>query len=538
MKKSAIALAAVILLAGCDFAELIPGVTPPVDEVTSGSEEQQDVPSPSESLTDSPLEPEPEPEPLPVYGETEIGETVYEPTECSAIYEAEDGVLSGYAKVSSFREGYSGSGYVSGISLPDSGLTVQLKIDAPQHYNITVCAASDEPVEGVLYVDGMARGKLYISGSGSFESVKYENIYLTPDEAALSIQELSGECDVDFILLENSASVYAHDYSASGLLSNKLSSERTIKTYKYLCEMYGEAILSGQQCSQGTNNEIDAVARVTGRYPAIRFGELMGYSAGVDTGDIELAIEYDKLGGLVGYVWNWMQNGSCYLDKSGFKLENAVTSHEISKLSGDKLAELYESGGISGECLEIVKGIDLIAEQLKRLSDENIPVIFRPLPEAGNGEFWWSADKESYLWLYKLIYTRLTSYHMLDNIIWVWNAQDPDWYVGDEYCDIISLDIYDYSHGAWDNQSHINALLRISALSTDKPVAISECNVLVSPANAAKDDAYWLYASVWSGSYALNQELSLSEEYMSDAEWIMFYNCSEVLARDELVKIN
>ncbi len=536
MKKTLIIfVCAAVMLTGCDLVKYIPGVTPPVEDVTSESVGSQTQPLQSEDTTVS--IPEPEPEPLPVYGETEIGETAYDPTEYSAAYEAEDGLLTGYANVAAFREGYSGSGYVSGVSLPESGLTVQLKIEAPQHYNITVCAASDAPVEGVLYVDGLARGKLKISGSGRFEAVKYENIYLTPDEAALSIQELSGECDIDFILLESSSSVYKHDYSVPGKPSNMASSEMTVKTYKYLCEMYGEAILSGQQCTQGSNAEIDAVARVTGRYPAIRFGELMGYSAGVDTGDIELAIDYAKAGGLVGYVWNWMQNGSCYLDKSGFRLDAAVTAHEISKLSYEKLLELRESDGISAECLEIVKGIDLIAAQLKRLADEDIPVIFRPLPEAGNGEFWWSADKESYLWLYRLIYTRLTSYHMLNNIIWVWNAQETDWYVGDEYCDIISLDIYDFSHGSWDNQSHINALLRISGLSADKPVAISECNVLPSPANAAKDDAYWLYASVWSGDYALNKDSGLSEDYMSSAEWIMFYNCSEVLARDELVKI-
>ncbi len=533
-KAAAIALSAVILFTGCDFTHFIPGVTPPISDVTTDVSTTATEPPPT---TVEETTPPPMTEPLPVYGETEIGEVSYDPAECSEVYEAENASLTGYAKTASFREGYSGSGYVSGISLPDSTMTVQLKIKAPQHYNITVCAASDSPVEGVLYVDGLARGKLSISGNGKFEAVKYENIYLTPDEAVLSIQELSGECDIDFVLLESSSSVYQHDYSVSGRLSNIASSERTIKTYKYLCEMYGEAVLSGQQCSQGTNAEIDAVARVTGRYPAIRFGELMGYSEGLDTGDIELAIDYAKQGGLVGYVWNWMQNGSCYLEKSGFKLKNAVTTHEIAKLSADKLTELKTSGGISGECLEIVKGIDLVAAQLKRLADENIPVIFRPLPEAGNGEFWWSADKESYLWLYKLIYTRLTSYHMLNNIIWVWNANEPDWYVGDEYCDIISLDVYDYSHGAWDNQSHINALLRISGLSADKPVAISECNVLPGPANIVKDDAYWLYASVWSGNYALNDDSTLSEAYISRAEWIMFYNCSEVLARDELVKI-
>lgn len=474
---------------------------------------------------------------LPVYAEADIGETVYEPTEYYKLCEAEDGKMSGYCAAMSSRDGHSGGGYVTGASLPDSELILTFDVDSSQHYSVTVCAAADSPVEGILYVDGLARGKIRFSGSGKFESVKFENIYLTRGEAAVSIKELSGECDIDFVLVESSSAVYGHDYSVSGALSLGGSSEKTVKLYKYLCEIYGEAVLSGQQCAQGSDKEIEAVARLTGRYPAIRFGELMGYACGEDTGDIELAVNYAENGGLVGYSWYWMMNGSCYLDKSGFNLNNAVTDHDAAHLSLEKLIEIAESGGVSKECLQLVEGIDLVAEQLKRLKELDIPVIFRPLPEAGNGEFWWGSDKESYLWLYELIYTRFIEYHKLNNLIWVWNAQNTEWYVGDGLCDIISLDIYDFSRGMWDNQSHINPMLRLYNLSADKPAAVSECNVLPGPANIAKDMAYWLYASVWSDGYAVGGDGAVSHEYMSEAEWIMFYNCSEVITRDKLVSL-
>lgn len=536
MRKLFCIIAALVMLlaTACAFNDIPADPENNVDTIESSE--------PTESDTQATPAPEPDEAPvqtvpLPVHTETEIGEVVYDPMSVSRLYEAEEGRLTGYAVIQTFREGFSGAGYVSGVSFPDSALVIEIEVEAPQHYNISVCGASDSPVEGVLYVDGLARGKIAFSGSGQFESVKFENIYLTPDEATVSIGELTGACDIDFVLLESSTAVYDHDYSVSGVLSYKNASEKTVKLYKYLCEMYGEGVFSGQQCAQGSNAEIDAIARITGKYPAIRFGELMGYSEGVDTGDIELAIEYAQKGGMVGYVWNWMQNGSCYLEKSGFDVEKAVTDHDIAKVSREKLQVLYENNGISEECLAIIDGIDAIAGQLKRLKDENIPVIFRPLPEAGNGRFWWSKDRDSYLWLYDLIHTRLTAYHMLDNIIWVWNAQDPDWYVGDELCDIISLDIYDFSHGAWDNQSHINAMLKISELSSDKPVAMSECNVLPGPANIVKDNSYWLFASVWSEDYALDPAGQLSYEYMSDAEWIMFYNCSEVVVLDELAAI-
>ena len=71
-------------------------------------------------------------------------------------------------------------------------------------------------------------------------------------------------------------------------------------------------------------------------------------------------------------------------------------------------------------------------------------------------------------------------------------------------------------------------------ISNDKPCAISECNVLPGPANIARDKAYWLYASVWSGEYAIDGDGGLFCGYISREEWILFYNCSQTTARDEL----
>lgn len=479
-----------------------------------------------------------ETQPLPIFAETDMGEMDFSPAECYKLYEAEDGELYGYAKEASLREGFSGRGYVSGASLPDSGVVMNMDIESSQHYSLTICAAADRSIDGAIYVDDVAVGSFSFEGVGSFEAVKIDNIYMPTGKTEIGIKDLSGECDIDFILLENARDIYNLDYSVSGELCSKASSEKTAKTFKYLCELYGDVLISSQQCSQGSNTEIDAIAAVTGKYPAIRFGELMGYSAGVDTGDIELAIEYANNGGLIGYVWNWMKNGSCYLDKSGFDIKKVMTDHDAAKFSPERIEELASNGGITAECAETIREIDLIAEQLKRLSEEGIPVIFRPLPEAGNGSFWWGADRESYLKLYRLIYDRLTAYHRLNNIIWVWNAQNLDWYVGDDYCDIISLDIYDYSNSQWDNQSYISAMLRLNALSGEKPLAISECNVLPAPANIAKDNAYWLYASLWSGDCATDETGELSERYISRAEWIVFYNCSNVVTRDRLISIN
>jgi len=82
----------------------------------------------------------------------------------------------------------------------------------------------------------------------------------------------------------------------------------------------------------------------------------------------------------------------------------------------------------------IIRDIDAIAVQLKRLQAKKIPVLWRPLHESGSGGwFWWSAKgpgpvKE----LYRILYNRLVTYHKINNLIWVWNSPEPAYYPGDD----------------------------------------------------------------------------------------------------------
>ncbi|MBQ8623994.1 MAG: hypothetical protein IJ424_06470 [Oscillospiraceae bacterium] len=493
----------------------------------------------TEDVTDTPLPEAGAPlitEPdfdLPTYGQSELEEIDFNVQYCLEMYQAEEGEVSGYAQAAAFREGYIGEGYVSGVSLPDSELRITVAAVSDQHYNITVCAASDKLLTGIMYVDGSAFGSFSLSGSGSFEAVKFENIYLSEGEHYITFGKLTAEADFDYVILEDSKSVIDFAYNAGGVLSNSKASDSARALYEYLCQSYGKATLSAQQCSQGTNNEIYEVLRYTGKYPAIRFGELMDYATGADSGDVEYAIDYAENGGIVGYVWHWVKGGSVYAEKSDFDVKKAVNAHDIARMSESKLNELYESGGVSDEAMSLLADIDEIAAELLRLKELDIPVLFRPLPEASGGWYWWGEDKDAYLWLYRLIYMRLTDYWHLDNLIFVWNGQDKDWYVGDEWCDIISLDIYDFSEQAWNSSSRVNLLHTFAEISLTKPVVISECNVLPSPVNIVTDRAYFGYACVWSGEYVVDAQGGFGGD-MTEAEWVVFYNSSAVITRDEV----
>ncbi len=497
------------------------------------SEETELTPVVTDASVDDADEAEEDPRVAPVYNESEIERVEYDFTEFSEIYECEEGTLKGIAYTDASVGGHSGEGYVKGVSYPDSGLVITAQIPSNQHYSVIVCAYSEDPATGTLYVDGLPRGKFTVGGSGEYECVMFDNIYLAEGEVHITFDELTADMALDYVALANSTNAYTKMYNFTGELSNKKASDAAKKLYRYLCECFGNEVLTSQQVTQGSNKELDEIYYTTGKYPAIRFSDLMDYGAGLDSGDVELALEWAEKGGIVGYDWYWVKDGSCYKDKSAFDLTKCLNDHDVARLNEKRLAELYESGGVSDETISLLEDIDRIAASLSRLKEQNVAVLFRPLPQASSGEFWWSVDKDAYLWLYELMYARLCDYHGLDNLIWIWNALDADWYVGDELCDIIGLDIYDFSGSPWDNQSHINQLINVTKMCNHKPIALTECNILPSPSLLSTDHAFWSFTTMWSRG-AVDQNGELNRKYMSENEWILYYNCSLTQAMEEL----
>lgn len=520
-------LCGLILLSGCSYETPLQTGAGELSDAASQSRSEsvgQTTVSEYQSTSETTVLPEPQ---VPHYQEIAAVKVDYEQTEVRQFIEAEDGIIGGGAEKTDSREGYSGSGCVFGI-FGGGSVVLEAQIPAPQHYSITVRAASDTQASASFTVNGVSRGEFTVSGSGDFEAVRFDNIYLTKGTVQFGFTDFSADIYLDCILIEDSEDVLNLSYKTDGALSNRYSDESAKKLYGYLMSCYGSRVLSGQQCSQGSNSELDAVYELTGRYPAIRFGELMDYTVGGDTGDIELALDWAKSGGIVGYVWNWPMAGSVYQSRTAFDLEKAVTSLDIAAMEDGALAMRYDAGDISAETLAVIDGIDRVARQLLRLRDAGVAVIFRPLPEASSGQFWWSKSVESYLWLYRLIYERMTLYWDLGNLIWVWNGQNAEWYVGDSFADIISLDIYYPESEAPAQPSGINFMLAAAKISAEKPAAISECSDLPNPDSIAVDRAYWSFCSAWTGDYAVGGK------YMQDSEWVQFYNSEIVIAKDEI----
>lgn len=470
------------------------------------------------------------------YEETKIVANAIPYVKFSKSVEAETGSVSGKAKVKSDRKGYKGKGYVTNISTEEDW-SREIELTDSQYYDLTITVASDVPCVNGIAVNGKKLQDFSASGSGKFEKVTFKNIYIEKGKTAISVIPVDGGLDVDCLTLTASEDISKLDLTISKpALSNKDSDYNAKALYQYLCESYGKQVLLGQHDTIGTSAETDMIYKTTGKYPAIRFGDLMlateKDSITTDT-EMNIAMDWASKDGIVGYMWHWAapdDKREYYADQTDFDIKKAVTKENIAELSLEDIKKLQKDGKVSKECVAVVQDIDTVSEKLSTLRDEAIAVLWRPLHEASNGDFWWGNDKEAYKWLWKLMYERQTKYHKLNNLIWVWSAQNADWYVGDEYCDVLSCDVYDDGN----KDAQVNIMLFLQSISKNKPIAMSECGSFPDIQSIADEKAMWAFIGQWGGNYLMTDDGKLAEENNTAAELIKMYNNNLTLTRDKL----
>ena len=457
-------------------------------------------------------------------------------TKYAVTKQAEDGKLSGTAKMASEREGYFGKGYVTGMTKPEQW-SMEFELPQAQYYHAAIALATDKPTKNALLMDGKRLSEFTTTGNGHFEIITVKNNYLDKGKHILSLETADPNTDIDYCWVKASEDITNISFALDNpALSNKNSDVSTQAVYDYLCTSYGNNVILGQHDSVGTTAESDLIYQTTGKHPAIRFGDMMLMTGSTDpakNAELECAEKFAQDGGLIGYMWHWaapMGKSSYYASDTDFDLSKAVTAEKIATLPIEDIRKLEQQKKISPECLAIVNDIDTISEKLKQLADKGITVLWRPLHEASNGYFWWGKDEKSYKWLWTLMYTRQTQYHKLNNLIWVWSAQNAGWYVGDNMCDIISVDIYD--EGSTDG--NVNSLLFLQSISKKKPVAISECGNFPSIQSIADQKAMWTYIGQWGGNFMMNEDGTLSEKYNTKEQLQTMYNNNITVTRDKL----
>ena len=456
----------------------------------------------------------------------------------SKVVEAEEGIAEGNIRLRQNRSNYSGVGYMTGFDgSADNSLEMSVMIPTNQHYNITIAVASDAKMNNILTVNGEDVGEFITSGSGKFESITLRNVYIYNGLKSIGIKEITGGIDVDYIYIQNSPDIDQMNITPDSTLINKNADKKTVNTMKYLADNFGDKILSGQYATPGTNTEPDLIYKTTGHYPALRLSDLAEFTSDslAPTDEIQQAIKWSKRGGIVSFVWHWeapLGKPSYYKNETDFDASKAVTDKDIAQMPIEEIEKLYEKGEISEECVAIVKDIDIISDQLSILQDNGVTVLWRPLHEAGGGWFWWgSAGVDTYKWLWNLIYERQTEYHKLNNLIWVWNAQNADWYVGDDKCDIISADVYALK-GI--QISQVNTYIQLSKITSRKLIALSECSNLPLPDDMLRDKSTWSWFGLWSGEYIMDSDGGLCEDYNTKDQIIKTYSHENIITLEQL----
>ncbi|MCH5325097.1 MAG: beta-mannanase [Eubacterium sp.] len=290
-------------------------------------------------------------------------------------------------------------------------------------------------------------------------------------------------------------------------LVSRNSSENTIKLFEYLKSIYGNKFLSGQQYLQPNELEDVVYYRLTGKLPAVRGYDFMGVSTCRKPDDqVERAIKWaTECGGIVTMCWHWYAPDDMNDYSKGSAFYYKTTNYD-NKTSFDILRAV-EYG--TAEYEFIIREIDGVAAQLKRMADLDIPVLWRPLHEANGDWFWWGdhgGEKyiEAYKKLWYIMFDRMENYHKLNNLIWVWNGQDKRMQVNPNTYDIYGDDVY--SEKPNDHSSLRGRFEYAQEYNHGKLTALSECGYIPHPDEMKKDNVKWLWWLPWWGGFVYKRE--------------------------------
>lgn len=469
-------------------------------------------------------------------------------------YEFEDGATSGGTI---YTEGWTGNTAEDGSGedfdltnfsgtgfsyLDQKGTTVSIDVTVPEAglYELTICYC--EPYDAnkkvqYLNINGVNQGDVSFQHNLTFEETSGGVVMLQEGTNTIELKAYWGYTFFDYLTIKT-ADESLTNLSPTRQLSNPNASDTTKRLYNYLCDQYGNHIISGQQEYCGSHNynswndpdtyikdneaEFEYILEKTGKQPAIRGIDFLNYYAGAtwDDNAAERTIEWvNEYGGIATVCWHWRVPSEEGGTAREFYVESASANYTTFSISNALTEGTWENEVLMAD-------IEEIARQLTKLKEADVPILWRPLHEAEGAWFWWGAEgPENCKALYRLLYDQLTNVYGLDNLIWEWTgytyATSADWYPGDDVVDIVGYDKYNAVDGQ-PNLSSISSTFYSLVQSTDgeKMVAMTENDSIPSLENLQNDKAYWLYFCPWYMNYLTSEQINpvanLTETYNSE----------------------
>lgn len=282
--------------------------------------------------------------------------------------------------------------------------------------------------------------------------------------------------------------------------------------------------ISGNRTVAGIHNDLkiggpahhtDKLRSITGRFPALWGGDFL-FDDRMESrwAMIHEAERQWRAGAVVNLMWHASPpNQGLHCEWKGGIL---------SRLSDTEWSDLITEGGKLNRVWK--ERMDGIVPYLRYLAERKVEVLWRPLHEMNQGDFWWGGrpGPKGTARLYQITHDYLAGVKGLDNLVWTWDVQDlrfdwEDYHPGDRYFDVMALDMY--SMGFTD--SLYEAMVRIAR---DKPFGLGEVATMPTPAQLARQPRY-AFVMGWA---------DLVFEKNPDLRLIDLFHAPNVLNRDAM----
>lgn len=293
---------------------------------------------------------------------------------------------------------------------------------------------------------------------------------------------------------------------------------------QYLHTVAGKQIITGQHTQTIPCEEITYIRENTGKEPKLRGFELLAYSPNINyedaspeclkeveenKGTVETALQWARANrpdSILTFSFHWFSpiGGR---DKSFYAEHTDFDATKVLQEGTPERAAFYAD-------------MDVIADILQRFQDENIPILWRPFHESYGTWFWWGAKgAEVARDLYRLMFDYYTGEKNLHNLLWVWNCDIEEAYPGDNYTDVISMDVYLPEYKATDYADTYEKL--VQATSHEKVAALAEIGYLPDIDLLQKTGIPWAYYMTWSKEFCIGEQYNSVENLkkMYDSEY-------------------
>lgn len=262
----------------------------------------------------------------------------------------------------------------------------------------------------------------------------------------------------------------------------------------YLRSISGTSIVSGQhnkEPASAPGQYTQQVKDVTGQYPGLWGGDLMFNAA--DAANRQRVVDQAKTewanGSLVSLTWHVCPptGGSTCAFEGGVK----------SNISNAQFSQILTNGSALNNTWK--QRLDEVVPYLQQLKNAGVPVLFRPFHEMNESWNWWGnrPGTNGSARLFQITRDYLAGTKGLDNLIWVWNVQDnpaagwSNYYPGNQYADVVSLDVWYKSHPSSADYQQMRTI------AGTKPMAIGEIGKMPTAA-MLQSQPQWAWFMMWS----------------------------------------